>query len=62
MDTEAVIARYRAFVQERGWSKKRLSEEADLHKNTLRKFWDDDWSPSVATMRKLDALIARDAA
>jgi hypothetical protein len=55
---DVTIARIRAYALAMGWTRGALAKKAGLRShNTLRKFDDPDWSPSVKTLRKLEALV-----
>lgn len=56
---DAILERVRAFRRARGWSINRLAGEAGMPESTIRDMDAADWSPTVATLRKLEALIPK---
>ena len=54
------LRRLRAFARSRDLAPSRLAAMAELHPNTLRDIWSDEWKPSDATMAKLEELMARE--
>ncbi len=58
MTVEVAIARIREFAQRRGLSKGQLARAAGLRDTVLRSFDSDNWNPTVATVRKLEGLLA----
>ena len=44
----------------RGWSKKELAEKADVAEICLRHIHDDNWNPTLETLRKLEKVIPDD--
>lgn len=61
MNTTTLISRLRSFAAEKGWRPSRFAKEAGLHANTLRAFARASWNPSLDTLRKLEAVIEREA-
>lgn len=59
---DALVADLKAAALAQELPKKKLAEAACLHPNSLRRFGDPDWNPSLATLRKLDKLLAPPAA
>lgn len=62
MDSNALISRVRSFAAEKGWKPARFARTAGLHPNTLRNFDNEAWNPTLETLRKLEAVIEREAA
>jgi len=60
MSIDHSIRRIRAFAASRKWRKSRLAREAGMPDTTLRHFDRPDWSPTVKTIRRLEALIPSD--
>lgn len=56
----AAVARIRAFAIQQGWRPARFAREAGLSPNALRDFDGPDWSPNVATLLALEAIIPAD--
>lgn len=54
------IKRIREFLRSSGLSKNRLAQEAGLRESTLRNMHRDGWSPSAATLRRLEKAIPHD--
>ena len=40
-----------------GLTKSRIAEDAKVHANTLRRFGDPEWNPSVKTLRRLEEAL-----
>lgn len=59
--TAGVLARIRAFKRMKGWAPSRLAREAGLSNMALRDIDSAEWSPTVDTLRKIEALIEREA-
>lgn len=57
MHIEATIRRVRAFAEAQGWSANHYAKAAGLSPQTVIKMRSPDWSPTVGTLRKLEALI-----
>lgn len=57
MDTTHVVDRLRAFARAKGWNKWEFARQAGLRDTVLRRFNDDDWNPTVETLRKLEAQL-----
>jgi len=57
MHVQKSIDEIRAYWKGSGKSRWRLAEDAGLGRTTLRDIDKPDWSPSVATMRKIQALM-----
>lgn len=57
---DQVIARIRAFATWKRWAPSRLAVEAGLSNMALRDMDAPGWSPTTATLRKLEALIPAD--
>ena len=54
---DLALERVRAFASHKGWAPSRFAVEAGLSNMALRGMHKPDWSPSAATLRKLEALI-----
>jgi ribosome-binding protein aMBF1 (putative translation factor) len=54
---EQYLNRIRAFRLSAGWSKNRLARESGLRESTIRAMDDQDWSPTVSTLRALEKVI-----
>jgi len=54
------ISVIKAYARFKGWTRWRLAKEARMHDTTLRDFDSPLWSPTVATLRILYALIPAD--
>lgn len=57
MDTVHLIARLRAYAEAQGWNKWEFARRAGLRDTVLRRFDDDDWNPTVDTLRALEGVI-----
>ena len=55
---DEAIARVRAYVRSKNWTKSRFAKEAGLPDTTLRHFDQPDWNPTSDTLRKLETYIA----
>ncbi|WND03796.1 bifunctional phosphopantothenoylcysteine decarboxylase/phosphopantothenate--cysteine ligase CoaBC [Temperatibacter marinus] len=52
-----IISQIHAHVNATSLSKNALACKAGLAPNTLKKFWEDDWNPSLETLQKLEAAL-----
>lgn len=57
MSTEHALRRIRAYAAHRRLAKSRLAVEAGLSRNALMGMDRSDWSPTVKTVRKIEAII-----
>ncbi len=57
--TDGLLIYFRAFVAERGWSLRKLGRLADLAFSTLADFYKEGWSPTLQTLRKIEAAIIK---
>lgn len=55
--TDTVIARIRAWMLANDYSVNAFAQIAGVSEGTIRDIHDDAWRPSLATMRKLEAVI-----
>lgn len=53
----AAVDRIRAFAAHKGWRPATFAREAGLSPNSLRDFDKEGWSPNVATLLALEAII-----
>lgn len=61
VSVDFIIKRIRSYVATRGWSRTRLAKEAGLpHHTSLRGFEDQNWNPTAAVLRRLEALVPSD--
>ncbi|KAA5603002.1 hypothetical protein F1188_20165 [Roseospira marina] len=60
MSVDDVICHLMAWVDDQDWSTCRLAREAAVPESTLRGWRRPDWSPTVATLRKLEAVVPHD--
>lgn len=58
--SKVVLDRLRAYARVHGLTKTRFAEIAGLRDTVLRNFWEDDWSPNFATVRKLESVVPED--
>lgn len=54
---DSLIDDIRREAARRRLSKRDLARAADLHVNTLQRFDDISWSPSIETIRKLERAL-----
>lgn len=54
------IDRIRAYATARNWTKSRLAREAGMIDTTLRDFHNEDWNPTLETVRRLEAVVPDD--
>jgi 3,4-dihydroxy 2-butanone 4-phosphate synthase / GTP cyclohydrolase II len=59
---DTAINRIRAYARKQGWKKSRLAKEAGMSDTVLRDFDKPDWNPTADTIRRLEAIIPREAA
>jgi len=57
MTIDAVLRRIRAYRQSQGLSRRAFAHCAGLQESSIRLMDDDEWSPSVRTLRRLEAVI-----
>ncbi len=57
MTVQTSIEQVRQFALKNGLTRWKLAKAAGLGVMTLRDMNDPDWSPSVRTLRKLEALL-----
>jgi len=55
--TDTVIARIRSWMKANEFSVNAFAMVAGVSEGTIRDIHDDAWRPSLATMRKLEAVI-----
>lgn len=53
----AAIARIRAWRRANDWTAHRYAAEASVPEGSTRRMDDDGWSPTLRTLRKLDAVV-----
>jgi transcriptional regulator with XRE-family HTH domain len=54
---DQAIARVRAYAAHRGWTRNKLATEAGVAESTIRDLSEPNWSPTAATLRKLEAIV-----
>lgn len=54
---DRIVSRVRSFARTRGWSVYRYSKEAQVSLSTIRDLHREGWSPSLETLRRLEAVI-----
>ena len=57
MMIDAAIQRIRAYRDHRGWTNNRLATEAKVPESCVRDLDDAGWSPTLRTLRKLEAVV-----
>ncbi len=57
MTVDTTLARIRAFRMFRGWSTRTMAKEAGISEGALRHMDSDEWGPTTATLRQLEAII-----
>ncbi|MGL4963163.1 MAG: helix-turn-helix domain-containing protein [Inquilinus sp.] len=56
MFVNSAIQRVRDYRCRHGWTLSQLARAAGLRESTIRKLDDDDWNPTVSTLRALERV------
>ena len=54
---EDVIYRLRICAKVKNWTKLEFAARAGINESVLRRFWHEDWNPTVKTLRAMESAV-----